>query len=72
MLKFLFYLFLFFVLVRLIARFFIGRFIAKHMPPPGASAGTGFGTFRQAPRTPQAPPLDRIKDAEFEDVTDSQ
>ena len=66
MLKFLLYLVLFFVLVRLIARFFIGRFIAKHMPPPGA------GPFGQAPRPPQTPPLDRIKDAEFEDVTDSQ
>lgn len=66
MLKFLFYLILFFVLVRLIARFFIGRFIAKHMPPPGA----GPGPFGQAPRSPQTPPLDRIKDAEFEDVTD--
>ena len=70
MLKFFLYLILFFVLVRLIARFLIGRFIAKHMPPPGSGAGPGFGPFRQAPRSPQTPPLDRIKDAEFEDVTD--
>jgi hypothetical protein len=65
MLKFLLYLILFFVLVRLIARFFIGRFIAKHMPPPGSHP------FGHAPKQPGTPPLDRIKDAEFEDVTDS-
>jgi hypothetical protein len=64
MLKFLLYLILFFVLVRLIARFFIGRFIAKHMPPPGANP------FANAPKQPGTAPLDRIKDAEFEDVTE--
>lgn len=63
MLKFLLYLILFFVLVRLIARFFIGRFIAKHMPP---HQGAG-----PIPNTLKNTPLDRIKDAEFEDVTDS-
>jgi hypothetical protein len=64
MLKFLLYLILFFVLVRMIARFFIGRFIAKHMPPPGSNP------FGNAPKQTGTTPLDRIKDAEFEDVTD--
>lgn len=57
MLKFLLYTILFFVLVRLIARYMLGRFIAKHAPKPPVGAKE---------------PFNRIKDAEFEDVTDSK
>lgn len=54
MLRFFLLLILFAVLVRMIARFLLFRFVAKHT---------------QAPPPPRSR-FDRIRDAEYEDVTD--
>lgn len=56
MIRFFLLLILFALLFRLIARFVLLRFMARHMPPP--------------PSNGRDRPLDRIREAEYVDVTD--
>jgi hypothetical protein len=55
MLRFILLVILFAVLVRMVARFIVYRFVTKHMGRPSSD-----------------PRFDRIRDAEYEDVTDDK
>jgi hypothetical protein len=55
MLRFILLVILFAVLVRMVARFIVYRFVTKHMGRP-----------------PSESRFDRIRDAEYEDVTDDK
>jgi len=69
MIKFLVLLFAFFIGLRLLARFFLKRFLGK------ANTSQGFDPFssiRNSKKAADKPDFDRIQDADYEDITDPE